>query len=221
MKIKILILGVITILSSCSRNEDKWKRIDTETFTIEVPNYFQYEKKQGVDSQVGEIIGDSLKVYFDYGCYTDQEPRTNEEYAEQVLFSHGLYKEVLSQLKLLDTFKIIDIINQFHVEKFDTSTGIVSIRYKDTMIGQPITRIWFDEEDNRWNYLFEIDSIGNWRRKIFYPKNESAKRRGIVLRGKYNKTINNHVALGLSIYNSEKKDSAKIMRILKSIRIKE
>ena len=223
MKIKMrrLIFVLATTLFSCSSNEEKWKKIDAETFTADVPDYFKYEKKDGIDSQFGEITGDSLKIYFDYGCYTDEEPRTNEEFAEKMLFHIGMIKETLKQLNIPDTFNIRDLIEQFKVEKLDTTSWIASIKYQDTLIFQPITMYWYDEEDDRRNYLFEIDSIGDWRRKIFYPKNKSAKRSGIVLRGKFNKTIGNNVALGLSIYNGQTKDSAKIIRILKSIRIKE
>ena len=208
-------------LFSCSRNEEKWKKIDAESFTVDVPDYFKYEKKEGIDSQYGEITGDSLKIYFDYGCYTDQDPRTNEEFAEQILFRNGLIKETLKQLNIPDTFNFGELINQFKVVKLDTTLWIASIRYRDSLIQQPIRMFWYDNEDDRRNYLFEIDSIGNWRRKLFYPKNKSAKRSGIVLRGKFNNTIGNNVALGLSIYEAQIKDSAKIMRMLKSIRIKE
>jgi hypothetical protein len=219
MKNSIFIL--IIALFSCSRNEKKWKKIDSETFTADIPDYFKYEKKEGIDSQFGEITGDSLKIYFDYGCYTDQDPRTNEEFAEQMLFRSGMIKETLKRLNIPDTFNFGELIKQFKVEKLDTTSWIASIKYRDTLIYQPITMFWYDEEDDRRNYIFEIDSIGNWRRKLFYPKNKSAKRSGIVLRGKFNKSIGNNVALGLSIYNGQTKDSSKIIRILKSIRIKE
>lgn len=218
---RILIFLFIITLFSCSKNDEKWKKIDAETFTADVPEYFKYEKKGGIDSQFGEITGDSLKILFDYGCYTDQEPRTNEEFAEKILFRNGFFRERLKRLNLTDTFNFEELIKQFKVEKLDTTSWIATIKYRDTLIYEPITMFWYDEEDDRRNYLFEIDSIGNWRRKIFYPKNSSAKRSGIVLRGRFNKSIGNNIALGLSIYNAKTKDSAKIMRILKSIRIKE
>ena len=91
---RILIFIFVMTLFSCSRNEEKWKKIDAESFTVDVPDYFKYEKKEGIDSQYGEITGDSLKIYFDYGCYTDQDPRTNEEFAEQILFRNGLIKDL-------------------------------------------------------------------------------------------------------------------------------
>ncbi len=218
---KILIFVITLTLFSCSEKEEKWKKIDAETFTADVPDYFKYERKQGVDSQFGEIIGDSLKIYFDYGSYTDQDPRTNEEFAEQMLFRSGMIRPILKRLNIVDTFNLGELMQQFKVDKLDTTSWVATIKYRDTLIYEPITMFWYDEEDDRRNYSFDIDSIGNWRRKIFYPKNISAKRSGIVLRGKFNKSIGNNTALGLSIYNGQTKDSAKIMRILKSIRIKE
>jgi hypothetical protein len=137
-----------------------------------------------------------------------------------MIFRGRLYHEVLQRLKISDTVKFQEMIKQIRVEKLDTNSWIASIKYRDTLIYQPITVFWYDEEDDRRNYLFQIDSIGKWRRKIFYPKNKLAKRSGIVLRGDFS-SLGNHIALGLSIYNGQPKDSLKIMRILKSIRIKE
>jgi hypothetical protein len=217
---RILILALIITLFSCSKNEEKWKKIDAGSFTADVPYDYKYEKKQGIDSHVGEITGDSLQISFDYGVYTDQEPRTNEEFAERMIFRGMQYKGILHRLKIPDTLNRGEVMKQIIVENLDTNTWIASIKYRDTIVYQPITMFWFDEDDDRRNYSFQIDSIGKWRRKLFYPKNKLAKRSGIVLRGDFS-SLGNHIALGLSIYNGQPKDSLKIMRILKSIRIKE
>jgi uncharacterized protein YcfL len=222
LSMKIYLFLSLFIIISCSSEKTEWKTIDAESFTISVPNNFNYEKKQGIDSQVGEITGDSLKFLFDFGFYTDQNPKTNEEFAEKMILltNTGLYEELLEKLGLPDTFKHIDILRYFKIEKVDTTTFIATIKYQKKLVDIKLNMFWYDEEDDSRNYLFQIDTIGEWRRKIFYPKNNFAERSGIVLR-KPSKKIGNFVALGLSIYNGKPNDSVMIMKILKSIRIKD
>lgn len=219
----LFILSIIffSYINCRNKGQDDWKQIDTGSFLIEVPNRFIYEEKQGIDSQLGEIKGDSLKFFFDFGCYADENPRTNEEFAEQMLLGPIPHNELHKKLSLSDTISRESVLAQVKILNLDTTSWTTTIRYRDSLFYIPIEIFWYDEDDDRRNYLFQIDSIGNWRRKIFYPKNKAAKRSGIVLRGKFNKTINNYQALALSIHNGQPKDSVMIMRILKSIRIKQ
>ena len=103
-KIRFIVFIHIFIIHSCKQNEEKWKILDADSFTIEVPNHFRYEEKKGIDSALGEIIGDSLRILFNFGYYTDQEPRTNEEFAEKMIFRGDLLKEVRQKLNIPDTF---------------------------------------------------------------------------------------------------------------------
>lgn len=43
-------------------------------FSLRLPPSWQLRKLQGVDSYVGEIVGDGVRFTFDYGIYSNQLP---------------------------------------------------------------------------------------------------------------------------------------------------
>ena len=50
---------------------DGWKQLDADYFTIYAPPTWKFRKLQGIDSYVGEFVGDGVKLEFDYGQYSN------------------------------------------------------------------------------------------------------------------------------------------------------
>lgn len=48
-----------------------WQFIDAEFFTLSLPPGWKFNKLQGIDSYVGEFVGDGTKLGFDYGWYSN------------------------------------------------------------------------------------------------------------------------------------------------------
>lgn len=50
-----------------------WQRIEPyeDTFSIALPPGWRFVERQGRDSQIGEFVGDGIRLTFDYGLYTN------------------------------------------------------------------------------------------------------------------------------------------------------
>jgi hypothetical protein len=80
---KTVFIGSILILGTAFA---EWKTLDLEKFTIDVPGTWEYEPVQGVDSFIGNIVGQGVKFSFDHNPqgYANPLIDTPEEYAERV-----------------------------------------------------------------------------------------------------------------------------------------
>lgn len=47
-----------------------WQTVDTGKFTIALPSGWEYVPSRGIDSFVGEFVGDGVTLSFDYGWYS-------------------------------------------------------------------------------------------------------------------------------------------------------
>lgn len=217
----LLLLTLILVLffSNCKQQDKNWKQLDAKNFTIEVPSSFKCEKQEGIDAQLGRILGDSLEISFGYGPYMEQTPLTNEEYVQKVLFRATNIEEKFSRL-FSEELDEAEISKNAIIESFDSINGEIKVSYRGKLASFEIP-MYYDQDDDRRNYIFQIDTFDNWRRKIYFPKNSFGKSWGVVLKKEFKSKLFKYHILSLSIYNSKPKDSLKIMRILKSIRIKE
>lgn len=48
-----------------------WQFVDANSFTLSLPPGWKFNKLQGIDSYVGEFVGDGTKLGFDYGWYSN------------------------------------------------------------------------------------------------------------------------------------------------------
>ena len=55
-----------------------WKSIDTGSFSISIPSSWVFNKRQGIDSMVGEFTGDGANLIFDYGLYSNSLVKDND-----------------------------------------------------------------------------------------------------------------------------------------------
>jgi hypothetical protein len=55
-----------------------WQIVDAGTFMVSLPPGWKFNKLQGIDSYVGEFIGDGAKLEFDYGWYSNSLAEDND-----------------------------------------------------------------------------------------------------------------------------------------------
>jgi len=48
-----------------------WRKLDAGPFSILAPAGWEFRQLEGVDSYVGEFVGDDIKLTFDFGRYSD------------------------------------------------------------------------------------------------------------------------------------------------------
>ncbi len=48
-----------------------WQFINAGSFTLSLPPNWKFNKLQGIDSYVGEFVGDDMKLHFDFGWYSN------------------------------------------------------------------------------------------------------------------------------------------------------
>lgn len=52
-------------------SEHDWSKLDAGPFSISAPTGWEFHQLQGVDSYVGEFVGDGMALTFDFGRYSD------------------------------------------------------------------------------------------------------------------------------------------------------
>ena len=82
-------LIIVGCNNNISRNypqeTENWQTIDAKgRFSFRLPQEFIEKDTQGIDSYVGEFVGDSMKVTFDYGWYSNplNDLESMQEYFE-------------------------------------------------------------------------------------------------------------------------------------------
>lgn len=51
-----------------------WHSVDTGSFSVLLPPGWTYEPNQGIDSFIGDFVGDGVTLHFDYGWYSNSLP---------------------------------------------------------------------------------------------------------------------------------------------------
>ena len=69
------ILALVLVFSQCSSNSQTapaaWLKLDAGPFSIFAPSGWEFHQLEGVDSFVGEFVGDGLTLTFDFGGYSN------------------------------------------------------------------------------------------------------------------------------------------------------
>ncbi len=83
---KILVVALIVISTVTlflflfpSKNSSSWKKLDLEKFTLVVPRGWRYVPAQGIDSFIGTIEGDGIKLSFEHGWYGSASVNQNDK----------------------------------------------------------------------------------------------------------------------------------------------
>lgn len=228
---KYLPFLLVLITYSCTKREiitNGWKIIDTGAFTIEVPSGYKYYRQKGIDSFVGEIRGKDLKIFFDYGYYTNKGPLTDDEFFEKYALGGINRQKVYNLLNVFDSLLAAEIMKKIKVVKIDTlpedtlftfEKHLATVQYDNQRIEAPFWAWYVPEADeNSANFEINIDTLDGWQRKIFFPVNNNTQRSGVLLKGEYEPSINSYLSLGLNIYNANQTNKALILKILHSVK---
>lgn len=73
----IIVVGIfgyfiLSNWSTAQTNETstEWQFVDADSFTLFLPPGWKFNELQGIDSYVGEFVGDGAKLGFDFGWYS-------------------------------------------------------------------------------------------------------------------------------------------------------
>ena len=55
-----------------------WQFINANSFTLSLPSGWEFDKLQGIDSYIGEFIGDGIRLSFDFGWYSNSLAEDND-----------------------------------------------------------------------------------------------------------------------------------------------
>jgi hypothetical protein len=70
---------ILSLIVSCpslparaeNLDDHRWTKLEAGAFSLDAPSGWEFHKKQGVDSYVGEFSGDGIVLKFDYGRYSN------------------------------------------------------------------------------------------------------------------------------------------------------
>ncbi|HMT09856.1 MAG TPA: hypothetical protein PKA82_17860, partial [Pyrinomonadaceae bacterium] len=72
------------IVVSVASSQEKWKKIENDSFSFSLPESFKKTDARGIDSFVEKYDGGSIVIVFDYGMYSnnfqDWSDKTKYEY---------------------------------------------------------------------------------------------------------------------------------------------
>ncbi len=80
----------------------KWQRIQTDTFSIGLPQGWVFIEKQGIDSYIGEFQGDGITLLFDYGWYSGDPSQDNPDYTVTEKIINGFTARLFTSEKNQD-----------------------------------------------------------------------------------------------------------------------
>src|SRR5437868_10552076 len=67
----LFLFTAIAIAHVAVRSGRVWRNIENQGFSFKLPSSFEKRDVVGIDSFVGEYIGDGIKLSFDYGHYSN------------------------------------------------------------------------------------------------------------------------------------------------------
>jgi hypothetical protein len=100
VSVGILLCSITLSIGGCSQ-ADKfptgWRRIEAGAFSLYAPPGWEFRKRQGIDSYVGEFAGDGVVLTFDFGQYSNSLSDVHEpSYVVVHEFIHGSWAKVVS-----------------------------------------------------------------------------------------------------------------------------
>jgi len=232
MKIKAIILLLIFFVGCTALNSDEKKVIYTWGFDIEVPASWKYKKLRGNDSFVGRIKSSGVDLYFDWSEMGYANPLVptmteyiNEEwewmptppYLKEGIFYTtgdviGERDNIMKKRGVTDTSLVK--VERHQIPKRETlienGKYKVILTYKDT---SQIVHVAIPENVSKHD--FQVDTLGEYYRKIIRPKNGVEGMTGVYFQDLNSDFNFNLVGENLSIENQQKAIEA-----FKSIKIK-
>jgi hypothetical protein len=85
--LKIMFVSLLLVAAGCTNDEGSFQRIETATFSVEVPPAWRLFEDVGYDSYVGRIAGFGDTIRFDQGLFSFQNIDNIKE-GDGTLFFH-------------------------------------------------------------------------------------------------------------------------------------
>ena len=71
-RLMLCMISLLLLVGSCKREDGGLKRLDFGVFRLNVPLNWRHIKKNGIDSQIGQITNGKDRLDYDYGWYASQ-----------------------------------------------------------------------------------------------------------------------------------------------------
>lgn len=74
VSVGVLLCATSLSMGGCSQADKLpvgWQKIEAGTFSLSAPPGWEFRKRQGIDSYVGDFVGDGVILSFDFGQYSD------------------------------------------------------------------------------------------------------------------------------------------------------
>ena len=182
---------MILLFSACVSKQAKvysesdvegWHTIDLGSFQLEAPKQFKYKPIQGIDSFVGEIKGDGVTFFFDYGWYSSANPFTPFEYArnnKRQIFDDKILdalkksgvtgvtkKEVYEKLK-------INKVAKKNKKECTNCEYLATLKFEGNLVEVPFTSTRSDLDNEGALYDIQMSEQDSTFRKIYWTNDLS------------------------------------------------
>lgn len=223
MKCKFILFALIAVFITIKQGSLSKRTINTGGFEIEVPANWKYERRKGIDSFVGIIKGDGISLSFDWSRWG----LANHLIANETEFVYerkwewmpvklpyarkgvtytsgsieGTRKAIMKENGITDSSLVKVEKYQKPIEEIVLKENkyIAILTYKDTVVS-----IEIEIPKEIRNHLFEMDTLGQYKRKIIYPRKNKAGMTGIYIEDLNSDFNFNMVGFDLSIENQKK-----------------
>ena len=74
----LLTVGCWSVPRQAPTPPNDWLKLEAGAFSIHAPPGWEFHKRQGIDSYVGEFAGDDVMVRFDFGRYSNPLDKEHE-----------------------------------------------------------------------------------------------------------------------------------------------
>jgi hypothetical protein len=189
---------------------------------IENINCTESDSPKGIDSAVKTLNCDGIKLYYDYGMYSNSGPKSlyesfkssfrsyhHRSFFQKIHMDEKLYRLFIDSVNIISVFKKDD--NEKAMFTCNNCTHIAKLQFKGSDFLFPYqASVDAIQSDSLHSYYH--DKIGEYNRKIFISKNSDEG-------GLYLYHIKDKQRKKLSVIG-EAKDKSKLLRILQNISIK-
>jgi hypothetical protein len=168
----LILIGIVSCSDDATYEDCRktgWHKISFSEFSIVTPSHVRYLPQKGQDSFVGDLIGDSISMTFDYGAYSNPLVPTPEEYIKSERWLGYVIQELFFNMRMKDTTVNYPSENEFTTiaitpDSSDEWTYHVKLKFRDSILNQTFI---YPREFQK--YEFETDTIENKYIKIVYP----------------------------------------------------
>ncbi len=222
---KLIIPLIILSLISCNSKNRNGDYISIDEYSFAFPNDFKLTERNGIDSYVGNISNDSIRLSFDYGYYSNSLIETEKEFLESNTWRHEPSYQFMEPGKSytdenMPKVEIIDIQkpNLKELQLNPNTDFVASCQYKDSVFTYP-----FSIPDKIKSVEIIEDTVFNYYRKIVIAKNPKSGMTGIYMRNlnSYSESINSYLSLSMVTNNLTSEEQIEIVKIFESIRMSE